>query len=191
MNQNNDPAIKHKLGLLELADQLSNVSRACKLMGVSRETFYRVRDAYDDGGGVEALLTKSRKVPNPKNRVEEHVEQAVCKVAIDNPALGQQRVINELRKAGIFVSPGGVRSIWQRHDLETFKKRLNALEAHVAETGDVLTESQLTALENLYLTLKNKISHTPRQSQTQKNTNNHPSSQQTTQIAHSRKQKTD
>lgn len=146
MNQNNDPAIKHKLGLLELADQLRNVSRACKLMGVSRETFYRVRDAYDDGG-VEALLAKSRKVPNPKNRVEEHVEQAVCKMAIDNPALGQQRVSNELRKAGIFVSPGGVRSIWQRHGLETFKKRLNALETHVAETGNVLTESQLAALE--------------------------------------------
>lgn len=146
MNQNNDPAIKHKLGLLELADQLRNISRACKLMGVSRETFYRVRDAYDDGG-VEALLAKSKKVPNPKNRVEEHVELAVCKMAIDNPALGQQRVSNELRKTGIFVSPGGVRSIWQRHDLETFKKRLKALENHVAETGNVLTESQLIALE--------------------------------------------
>lgn len=146
MNQNNDPAIKHKLGLLELAEQLRNVSRACKLMGVSRETFYRVRDAYDDGG-VEALLAKSKKVPNPKNRVEEHVEQAVCKIAIDNPALGQQRVSNELRKLGIFVSPGGVRSVWQRHDLETFKKRLKALEAHVASTGNVLTETQLIALE--------------------------------------------
>ena len=97
MNQNTDPTIKHKLGLLELADQLRNVSRACKLMGVSRETFYRVRNAHEDGG-VEALLAKSRKVPNIKNRVEEHVEKAVCKMAIDNPALGQQRVSNELRK---------------------------------------------------------------------------------------------
>ena len=146
MNQNTDPTIKHKLGLLELADQLRNVSRACKLMGVSRETFYRVRNAHEDGG-VEALLAKSRKVPNIKNRVEEHVEKAVCKMAIDNPALGQQRVSNELRKTGIFVSSGGVRSVWYRHGLETFKKRLKALEAHVAETGSILTESQLVALE--------------------------------------------
>lgn len=57
-------------------------------------------------------------------RVEEHVQQAVCRMAIDNPALGLQRVSNELSPVGIFVSPGGVRSIWQRHDLETFKKRL-------------------------------------------------------------------
>ena len=146
MSQNNDPTIKHKLGLLELADQLSNVSRACKLMGVSRETFYRVRKAHEHGG-VEALLAKSRKKPNTKNRVEEHVETAVCNMVVDNPALGQQRVSNELRKTGIFVSPDGVRSIWQRHNLETFKKRLKALEAHVAETGNVLTELQLVALE--------------------------------------------
>lgn len=146
MNQHNDPVIKHKLGLLELADQLQNVSRACKLMGVSRDTFYRVQNAYEDGG-IEALLAKSKKTPNPKNRVEEHVEKAVCKIAIDQPALGQQRVSNELRKIGIFVSGGGVRSIWQRNDLETFKKRLKALEADIAKNGTILTEAQLAALE--------------------------------------------
>lgn len=145
MNQNNDPVIKHKLGLLELAEQLNNVSRACKLMGVSRDTFYRVQNAYENGG-IDALLTKSKKTPNPKNRVEEHVEKAVCNIAIEQPALGQQRVSNELRKLGIFVSGGGVRSIWQRHDLETFKKRLKALEADVAKNGTILTEAQLAAL---------------------------------------------
>ena len=79
--------------------------------------------------------------------MEEHVEKAVCKIAIDQPALGQQRVSNELRKTGIFVSGGGVRSIWQRHGLETFKKRLRALEADVAANGTILTEAQLAALE--------------------------------------------
>ena len=146
MNQNNHPAIKHKLGLLELADQLKNVSRACKVMGVSRDTFYRVQNAYEDGG-IDALLAKSKKVPNPKNRVEPHVEEAVCKLAIDNPALGQTRVSNELRKLGIFVSGGGVRSIWQRHNLETFKKRLKALEEYAAANDAIFTESQLAALE--------------------------------------------
>ena len=114
MSQNNHPAIKHKLGLLELAEQLNNVSRACKVMGVSRDTFYRVKNAHEDGG-IEALLAKSKKISNPKNRVEPHVEDAVLKLAIDNPALGQARVSNELRKVGVFVSGGGVRSIWLRH----------------------------------------------------------------------------
>ena len=71
----------------------------------------------------------------------------VVKIALDNPALGQQRVSNELRKEGLFISPGGVRSVWQRHDLETFQKRLKALEAKVAQKGIILTESQLQALE--------------------------------------------
>ena len=57
------------------------------------------------------------------------------------------RVSNELRKRGIFVSPSGVRSVWLRRDLESFKKRLSALERHVAETGGVLTEAQVSALE--------------------------------------------
>ncbi len=50
------------------------------------------------------------------------------KFALDNPAFGQVRVSNELRKQGIFISAGGVRSIWLRHNLANFKQRLNALE---------------------------------------------------------------
>lgn len=146
MIEHNQPAIKHKLGLLELADQLRNVSRACKLMGVSRDTFYRVQTAYEDGG-IDALLTKSKKAPNPKNRVEEHVEKAILDITLENPAKGQLRVSNDLRQKGVFVSSSGVRSVWQRHNLETFKKRLKALEEHVAKTGAVLTEPQLMALE--------------------------------------------
>ena len=85
--------------------------------------------------------------PNPKNRVDPEIESQVVKIALDNPALGQQRVSNELRKEGLFISPGGVRSVWQCHDLETFQKRLEALEAKVAQEGIILTESQLQALE--------------------------------------------
>ena len=108
--------IKNKVGLLNLARELGNVSKACKMMGTSRETFYRYQRAVDEGG-VEALLEKSRRQPNLKNRVDDEVEQAVLEFAIEFPAYGQLRTSNELRKKGICVSPSGVRSIWLRHSL--------------------------------------------------------------------------
>lgn len=138
--------IKNRVGLLNLAEELGNISKACKVMGFSRDTFYRYRDAMD-AGGVQALLDSNRKKPNRKNRVEKFVEDAVLEFAFEEPALGQTRVSNQLRKKGISVSPAGVRSIWVRHDLETFKKRLKSLEVRVAKESLILTESQLQALE--------------------------------------------
>ena len=106
MESFNQNVIKHKTGLLNLAAELGDISKACRIMDFSRDTFYRYQTARD-AGGVEALFEVRRGKPNLKNRVEEATEQAVIDFAIDFPAYGQVRVSNEPRKSGVFVSPSG------------------------------------------------------------------------------------
>lgn len=146
MLHTNHRIIKNKVGLLNLAEELGNISKACKVMGLSRETFYRYQQAVESGG-IEALFDKSRRQPNFKNRVDEAIEAAVVEIAIEYPAYGQVRASNELRKRGLFVSASGVRSIWLRHKLSCMKQRLIVLEKKVAQEGIVLTQAQLAALE--------------------------------------------
>ncbi|KKF34583.1 helix-turn-helix domain protein [Erwinia tracheiphila] len=117
MLHTHNPIIKHKAGLLNLAEELGNVSKACKIMGVSRDTFYRYQELAAEGG-IDALVNQNRRVPNLKNRADEATERAVVEYAVEFPAPGQHRTSDELRKKACLppaaaCAPSGNDTTWR------------------------------------------------------------------------------
>lgn len=139
--------INRKVNIVELAQTLGNISEACRNLGVSRQHYYDIKTAINEDG-IQGLLEKSRKSPRIANRLSPEIEKMVLEYSLEFPTHGQVRVANELKSKGIHISDGGVRGIWARHDLLRRAERLKRLEKYSSETGKVLTEAQVAALEN-------------------------------------------
>ena len=147
--------IRAKLGLLELAKRVGNVSQAGKMMGYSRYSFYRFRKLYDKGGEL-ALPEISRRKPVLKSRSAPQNRKGGGRNRAAR--LGRVRVSEALKRQGLSISQAGVRCGWRRHDLTSIKHRLKALEAKVAQDGILLTEAQIAALEKAKPTRKRMAS---------------------------------
>lgn len=142
-----DKVARRKLSLLELATDLDNVSKACKVMGYSRQQFYEIRRNFQTFG-ADGLIDRlpGARGPHP-NRVSEEVEAAILAHALEHPSHGPLRVAHELTLKGVHVSSGGVRGVWNRHDLLTRHQRLLRLEKHIAGKKINLTDEQVRLLE--------------------------------------------
>lgn len=137
--------LRHKLGLLQLATELGNISQACKLMGYSRDTFYRYKEILESEGEI-GLKDKSRRVPNLCNRIKEEMEEKILEFSFEFPTYGKDRIANELRVRGYIVSGSTVRNVWIRRKLKNLNDRLLEIERKSREEGYVLNDDQLRAL---------------------------------------------
>lgn len=143
-----DPRVSSKVAFLRLAEELGNVSQACRIMGYSRDTYYRLKKQYDKGG-VGALVNQSRSRQLVKNQVARDIQQRVLELAYESPELGQRAVAERLTAQGMKISHNGVRSVWLRYDLETRQKRLEALKAKSDQGELLITEKQMEAFRVL------------------------------------------
>ena len=135
-----DKVVRRKLSLLELASDLNNVARACRIMGYSRQQFYEIRRNYQVYGS-EGLIDRlpGAKGPHP-NRVSEEVEKAILDHSLHHATHGPLRVSQELQLKGVQVSSGGVRGVWSRHNLLSKHDRLLRLEKAVSTQKIELNE---------------------------------------------------
>ena len=142
-----DKVARRKLSLLQLSQELGNVSKACKIMGYSRQQFYEIRRNFQ-AYGAEGLIDR---LPGPKgphpNRVSQEIEDAILAYSLEHPTHGAQRTADELMLLGVQVSSGGVRGVWSRPNLITKHERLLRLEETATKRKLKLTEEQIRLLE--------------------------------------------
>ena len=140
-------AARRKLSLLELASDLNNVSKACQVMGYSRQQFYEIRRNFQTYG-ADGLLDRlpGARGPHP-NRVSDEIEKIILDYSLDHPTEGCLRVAQQLALRDVRVSSGGVRGVWQRHNLLTKHDRLLRFEQHARKRSIKLTDKQIRLLE--------------------------------------------
>jgi transposase InsO family protein len=129
---------QNRLTLLQLAERLGNVSRACRMLNVSRSQFYEYKRAFQEYG-LEGLIDKAPIPGSHPNRIME--------LSLAHPTFGQQRIADQLAQEGVLVCATSVRNVWMREDIQTRYKRLLRLEEKAAVEGFELTEEQIRLLE--------------------------------------------
>lgn len=112
-----------KIQLLRLAEELKSVSQACRATGFSRDSYYRFKRLYEDGGAC-ALLDLPRRAPVAKSRTPAGIEQAVLDLARTHPGYGRIMASKVLHLRGLAISPSGVRLVWLRWGLQTPVERM-------------------------------------------------------------------
>jgi len=137
--------IKARLGMLALAEELQNISLACRRAGISRSHFYEIKEAFEKYG-AEGLAPRTRRWPRMPNQTPPELEQKILEMTERYPTFSYLRLSQQLRLVGVGVSPSAVRYVWQRHGLTLRYQRLLWLEQKTAARGGVLTESQLRLL---------------------------------------------
>ncbi|HZQ21897.1 MAG TPA: helix-turn-helix domain-containing protein [Terriglobales bacterium] len=153
--------IKARLGMLALAEELQNISWACRRAGISRSHFYEIKEAFERYG-AEGLAPQLRRKPRMPNQTPPELEAKILEMTEQYPTYSYMRISQQLKLIGIGASPSAVRCVWQRHGLVVRYQRLLWLERKTAERGGVLTEAQMRLLRKAHGRLVDPEQHTVR-----------------------------
>jgi len=138
--------IKARMGMLALAEQLNNVSAACRRAGISRSHYYEIKEAFEKFG-AEGLAPQTKRKPRMPNQTPPELEAQILEMTERYPTYSYLRISDQLKLVGIGVSPSTVRAVWQRVGLTLRIHRLLWLEQKTAAQGGILTERQIRLLQ--------------------------------------------
>lgn len=131
--------IKARIALLNLAAEVKNVAKACKLAGMSRSQFYAMKKAFETYG-EDGLVPRVRRKPEMPNRTPSELEESILSSTRRKPTFSYIRLAREMNSEGLVVSPTMIRYVWQRHGLSTRSARLEWLNESSEEIGDLKIE---------------------------------------------------
>jgi len=135
-----------RLTLLQLAEKLGNLSKACRMHKVSRSQFYEYKRAFQEHG-FEGLVDKPPVPLSHPNQLPKKTEARIIELWLEHPAFGQQRIAGQMALEDIAVCATSVRNVWIKENLESKYKRLLRLEEKAMSKGFKLTEKQIRLLE--------------------------------------------